>query len=113
MNLPEGCEYGDVRGGLGRWCIHLAGMAVMLCDAEIYHIPASESQPDPAEEGFQVHDVCVQRLVWLLVSGICRGCGRRTAVVDAVIEAHGCRGDGRPPKGGTWFGENQHLGGWQ
>jgi hypothetical protein len=98
VSLPEGFEYGDVRGGLGRWCIHRTGDRLMLCGQEIHHVPAPEFQPTPDEEGFAVHGDCAERMEWLLVSGICRVCGFRKAVTDGLVEPHGCGGDGLPPK---------------
>jgi hypothetical protein len=98
--IPDEYEYGDVRGGLGRWCIHRKGDLLMLCGQEIYHIPEAHRQPDRESEPFEVHDKCRERLVWLLASGICRGCGFRKAVSDGLVEPHSCRGDGLPPKGG-------------
>lgn len=99
MTLPAGFEYGDVRGGLGRWCIHRKGDALMFCGQEIYHIPEPPRQPDRESEPFEVHDECRQRMAWLLGSGICRGCGTRQPVMQGLVQGHGgCYGVNLPPK---------------
>lgn len=102
MILPPGYAFGEVRGGLGLWCIHKDGERRMLCGQDVYQIPAPEFQPDPDLD--EVHDGCLRWLqVIVAVSrGDCPVCGDRVPLVDGRIGPHGggCVGVNMAPKRG-------------
>lgn len=106
MTLPDGYVYGEVRGGLGRWCVCRPGGDRMLCGQRMLQVPALEFQPfpDPSE----VHRECLAALVRLTAPapapvplGVCPACGERVELVAGLIGPHNlCVGVNMAPKRG-------------
>lgn len=106
MTLPDGYVYGEVRGGLGRWCICRPGGDRMLCGQRVFQVPESGFQPcpDPSE----VHRECLAALARLTApepapvlvkAGVCPACGERVELVGGLIGPHNlCVGVNMAPK---------------
>lgn len=104
MTLPDGYVYGEVRGGLGRWCICRPGGDRMLCGQRVHQVPVLEFQPCP--DPSDVHRECLAALVRLTApalekSGVCPACGQTVQLSGGLIGPHGrCLGVNMLPKRG-------------